>query len=228
MSTSAMYCRSCGKALSEEERAVPDTIYCAACAPAASAAQPSPPPPPPPQPAPLYVAPSGGAATTSGISPGLAFLLGLLPGVGAIYNTQYAKGLIHVFIFGLMISIANADIGNRELEPIFVMMTMAFYVYMPFEAYHTARRRMTGEVVDEFSSILPLRAGIGFPVAPVLLIATGVVFLLHNLEIIRIGQLLRYWPIFLIGLGCYMLWIRLTGAVAETQAMNHQEAPHEQ
>lgn len=227
MSTSAMYCRTCGKALSEEERAIPNTIYCADCAPAAAAAQPSAEPPPPPRPqSPLHYTPPPGPANNSGVSPGLAFLLGLLPGVGAIYNAQYAKGLIHVFIFGLMISIANIEGGNSDLQPIFVMMTMGFYIYMPFEAYHTARRRMTGEIVDEFSSILPLRAGTGFPVAPVLLIATGVIFLLHNLEIIRIGQLLRYWPLFLIGLGSYMLWVRLTGA--DTPPMNHQEARHEQ
>ena len=28
-----------------------------------------------------------------GASPGLAFLLGFIPGVGAIYNGQYVKGI---------------------------------------------------------------------------------------------------------------------------------------
>ena len=41
-------------------------------------------------------------------SPGFAFVLGLIPGVGAIYNGQYLKGLVHAIIFGLLISLANA------------------------------------------------------------------------------------------------------------------------
>ena len=33
---------------------------------------------------------------------------GMIPGVGAIYNGQYLKGLVHAVIFGLLISFANA------------------------------------------------------------------------------------------------------------------------
>ena len=50
MSTTAMYCRNCGKALSEEERAKPDTIYCADCAPAVKPVNPPAAPTPPPKP----------------------------------------------------------------------------------------------------------------------------------------------------------------------------------
>jgi len=32
------------------------------------------------------------------VSPGLALFLGLIPGVGAIYNGQYAKGMVHAII----------------------------------------------------------------------------------------------------------------------------------
>jgi len=38
----------------------------------------------------------------------------------------------------------------------------------------------------------------------------GLIFLLHNLDILRIGQILRYWPIALIGLGVYMLYERVS------------------
>jgi hypothetical protein len=82
---------------------------------------------------------------------------------------------------------------------------------MAFEAYHTAKRRQRGEPVDEFSSIMPRRKSSRFPVAPTILIAIGLLFLLHNLNIIRIGELLRYWPVALIGLGAYLLYERLSG-----------------
>jgi hypothetical protein len=32
-------------------------------------------------------------------SPGLAALLGFIPGVGAMYNEQYAKGIVHLMVF---------------------------------------------------------------------------------------------------------------------------------
>jgi len=141
----------------------------------------------------------------------LAFLLGLIPGVGAIYNAQYAKGLVHVIIFGLLISIVSSG-AAADFEPLFGFLIAIFYIYMPFEAYHTAKRRQLGQAVDEFSSILPLRAPArGFPVGPVLLIALGFLFLLNNLNLLRIERLIRYWPVLLIGLGGYMLYCRLTG-----------------
>lgn len=87
---------------------------------------------------------------------------------------------------------------------------------MAFEAYHTAKKRAAGISVDEFSSLAPMRR-IGFPVAPVLLIASGVVFLLNNLGVLRFSQLFRWWPLLLIGLGVYMLLMRLTGGGGEEQ-----------
>ena len=79
--------------------------------------------------------------------------------------------------------------------------------------------------MDEFSSLVPLRGGEAFPVIPILLIAFGVIFLLHNLEILRLYQILRYWPVFLIALGVYMLYLRMTGV--SPSAGVQQEAPHE-
>ena len=152
-----------------------------------------------------YTAPAGSAP-----SPGLAFILGLIPGVGAIYNGQYAKGLIHVVILGTLISILSSGAAGG-LEPLFGMLTALWVIYMPFEAYHTASKRLRGEPVDEFSSVVPLKyQTAGFPLAPVILIAAGVIFLLNNLEIIRLYQIFRYWPIFLILVGAYMLYTRLT------------------
>lgn len=190
------YCRTCGQPLcSECRRVAAGIVYCPQHLPAT---------PPPPVSAPPAPAPAGS-------SPGLAFLLGLIPGVGAIYNGQYAKGLVHVVIFGLLISLATSG-AAEGFEPLFGMLIAIFYIYMPFEAYHTARRRQLGQLVDEFSSILPLRSEAGgFPAGPVLLIALGVLFLLHNLDLLRIERLLRYWPVLLIGLGAYMLYCRLSG-----------------
>jgi TM2 domain-containing membrane protein YozV len=146
------------------------------------------------------------------VSPGLAFLLGLIPGVGAIYNGQYAKGIVHALILGFLISIMDSRTAG-SFGPMLAVLMAAFYIYMPFEAYHTAVKRQRGEPVDEFSSVLPLRrsrATRGFPVGPILLMALGVLFLLDTMEWVHIGDILRFWPIFLIGLGGYMLYLRVT------------------
>lgn len=213
--TAAAFCRQCGKALTEEEKAIPSTIYCAACAATQPTvempAHPGSAGPGIPPSAPL--SPSGAGtqpAVDNGISPGLAFLLGLIPGVGAIYNAQYAKGLIHVVIFGLLISIADSP-NSGDVTPIFATLIPSFVAYMAFEAYHTAKKRAAGHTVDEFSSLVPMRQT-GFPVAPVLLIASGVLFLLNNLGVLHFNQLFRWWPVLLIALGIYMLYVRLTGS----------------
>jgi Domain of unknown function (DUF5668) len=162
-----------------------------------------------------------------GASPGLAFMLGFIPGVGAIYNSQYVKGLIHVVILGLLIAIVNMD-ETAPLQPLFGMMIAVWVFYMAFEAYHTAKKRQMGEPVDEFSSIVPRHGQPSrFPLAPTVLIAVGLIFLLHNLDIVRFGQMLRYWPIALIALGVYMLYERLSGSLASPHAAPPREAVDE-
>jgi hypothetical protein len=221
------YCRECGKPLCEAcQRQADGTVYCEEHGPAGAAATwppPEPPPAPPPSASP-YTTPAPERTpytvppppppliiTDPGISPGLAFLLGFIPGVGAIYNGQYVKGIIHVFVFGLLIAIVSNDEAAANLQPLFGMLIAVWVFYMAFEAFHTAKRRQLGQPVDEFSSIVPRRGQPSrFPLAPTVLIAVGLLFLLHNLNIIRIGELLRYWPVALICLGVYMLYERLS------------------
>jgi putative Mn2+ efflux pump MntP len=54
-----------------------------------------------------------------------------------------------------------------------------------------------------------------FPVAPVILIALGVVLLLDNLGYLELRRILRYWPVLLIGLGVYMLMNRFAVTAKE-------------
>src|SRR5216683_170195 len=131
------FCRTCGKALCAECRRVAQgTVFCEEHAPPVSI--------------PNVITPSPQTAG-AGASPGLAFLLGLIPGVGAIYNGQYAKGLVHAIIFGLLISIVSSGGGAvGHLEPLFGILIAVWFFYMALEAYHTARRRQAGEPVDEF------------------------------------------------------------------------------
>ena len=212
------YCRVCGTPLEETTvRRAQGTIYCSEHVPAGSVTG----PPPLGDPASPYTAPPYHASAgqpprlteESSSSPGLAFGLGFIPGVGAIYNGQYAKGLIHVLLFGLIISILSTGAASG-FEPLLGMLIPCLIFYMAFEAYHTAQKRNAGQTVDEFCGLTTPRQGPGhsrFPAAPLVLIALGVLFLLNNLEILEFRRILRYWPGPLIVGGLYMLYERVSG-----------------
>ncbi len=206
------FCRSCGRALCADCRHTADgTVYCAEHAPAASTAA-----------GPRY-SPS---STTPHANPGIAFLLGFIPGVGAIYNGQYAKGLVHAVIFGLMISILSSQ-AIPGLEPLFGILLGVFVLYMPFEAYHTARRRNNGEQVEEFSSLFH-SAG-GHSTGAMALIIVGSIFLLNTLGIVEMHQIMRFWPVLLIAVGVNMLHSRISSAGRNTAsgADPNREVNHE-
>ena len=228
------FCRECGKPMcSECQRPALGSVYCDAHLPA------TPPPPPPPasdyRPAAPYVpvayatppasspytAPEGApytgqaapytgqAAPDDSVHPVLALLLGLIPGVGAIYNGQYAKGLVHAVVFGLLVS-AIANGHNGGMDALLGIMIAAWVFYMAFEAYHTARKRRYGVAVEEFSGQFDFKAGSGrFPAGAILLIGLGFILLLDTTDIISIDEFGKYWPVGLILLGVWLLYNRL-------------------
>ncbi|MBI3210881.1 MAG: hypothetical protein HYZ37_18505 [Candidatus Solibacter usitatus] len=208
------FCRSCGKGLNKESvRTHREVVYCEEHLPKqeeASSQWSA------PNPAPAPSIPS------SGVSPGFAFVLGLIPGVGAIYNGQFGKAVVHLLITALVCSMAGGHSGS--LETVFEMLVPVWFFYMAIEAYQTAKKRLAGEPLDEFSSIFPGQAAApGFPLLPVLLIALGVIFLLDNLGLLRINQLIPYaGPIFLIVLGAYMLYARLRNHSAASEVSHER------
>jgi hypothetical protein len=66
-----------------------------------------------------------------------ATVLGFIPGVGAMYNGQFFKALIHVVIFAVLINITTH-------YGIFGIFIGAWVIYQAFEAYHTAVARRDG------------------------------------------------------------------------------------
>lgn len=124
------YCRNCGKALCEEcKRDVMGAIYCEPCIATRLGHTPATIPPGP-------VAPQG-VRVQSPPNPIAAGLLGLVPGVGAMYNGNFAKAFAHVVIFVLLI-VATDRI------PIVGILIGFFVLYMAFEAYKTAEAKVHG------------------------------------------------------------------------------------
>jgi hypothetical protein len=221
----AAYCRTCGKPLCEQcKRDVRGVIYCEECLaarvgdPAMAGAVPPPPIPP---------APAGGA------NPVLAALLGFIPGVGAMFNGQFVKALVHVGIFILLIKLTD------ETNGLFGIGIAAWVFYMAFDAYHTARARQLGLPAPDFIGInrlfgikedpryaaAPVAAGEvaepqaethdrGVPAGAYWLIGLGCFFLLVNSGLfeIRWGRFL--WEFVVIGVGIYLGFGRWTGTTS--------------
>jgi hypothetical protein len=218
------FCRSCGKPVCGEcRRDAFGTVFCAEHLPAPAGVG-APPPPPAPGPGPSYAPPPPGAPgyIYADVSPGLALFLGMIPGVGAIYNGQYAKGLVHAVVFGVLVSIADA--AHHSGEFVFGMMAFSWWAYMVFEAYHTARKRRFGEPVDEYSSILNLRGGKEqMPVAGIALIVLGALMLLRTLNLFDFEYVARYWPVLLIAAGAYLLYGRFAHSGAPEEARHERQ-----
>jgi hypothetical protein len=135
--------------------------------------------------------------------PVVSLLLGFIPGVGAICNGEYFKAFLQVLVFGSLISLSNSS-EVADLGPIFEILTAAVYFYMPFEAYHIAKKRNLA--VQGITVVTPFER-IRFPDLWIgsLAVVAGAIFLINEFVAGTLGFVLRGWPLILIGIGVYNL-----------------------
>jgi serine/threonine protein kinase len=67
------------------------------------------------------------------------FLLGFIPGVGALYNRDYKKAAIHVAVFAVLSVVI--DMVPREFRDTLSWVRIAFFFYMAFDTYHTSQKK---------------------------------------------------------------------------------------
>jgi Domain of unknown function (DUF5668)/B-box zinc finger len=200
------YCRQCGTALCPTcARDVRGAVYCENClanlvgvAPQAPAGAPGA-GPLPGLPPPRRTAPPGSP------SPGVAMALGFIPGLGAVYNGEYIKGLIHVVVFGGIIALLTTDLPTG-LIVILAIGLGCFYFYMPVEAYRTARLHR-GEDLPQAN--LPMSFDGNRPIGAIVLIVLGALFLLGNLHLLEREWFSKAWPVGLILIGAWILMDRI-------------------
>lgn len=226
-STVTAFCRECGKGVcencAEPREGVP---YCRDCAPDLLEES-SPPPeqeyaaPPPPSRPSAAAAPPAAASMAEGPHPFLAGLLGFVPGLGAVYNGQYVKGVVHAAIFGMLIAISTTA-DHDAIPALMVPMVVFFVLYMPIEAVRTAQAIRRGEEVKEMSGIVGalFDAGNDSPVPGVLFIALGVFFLLFTLGVLDAELVFNAWPLIIVGLG---VW-RLYASVRKREELSRHES----
>ena len=132
------FCQTCGRTLTPESaRVVGRSVYCEPCLEARLGGSPNPPPPNPGPYSGVAGAPAWIPETPGTPNPGLATLLGFIPGVGAMYNEQYAKGIVHLIVFVLLVTISDS-------YGIFGIFIAGWEFYMAIDANHTARARRDG------------------------------------------------------------------------------------
>jgi len=190
LNDSVAYCAHCGRPLCEAcRREVKGTSYCETCLAARLQS-------------PLW----GSAGQHGGASsPGVALALGLIPGVGAIYNGQIIKAMVQVLLFGSLIALSHRTGG--PIGPIFGLGAAAFYFYMVIDSYQTAKARQLGQPTPEWFGLNEAR--VSTPMGATVLIALGVLFLLDNLGVHIFAQIGRFWPVLLIVLGVVLLQRRM-------------------
>lgn len=184
------FCRNCGKALCPAcAREVRGALYCEPCL------------------AGLVSTPeTAQPGTRSDVHPGVALALGFIPGLGAVYNGEYIKALIHVFVFGGLIAAQTSDVPGGYHAFLGIALG-CFYFYMPIEAYRTARARQAGEAAP--ASLV--EAGARRPMGAIVLVALGILLLLGNFGLLRWDWLAKGWPLALIVLGVWLLISRMRG-----------------
>lgn len=212
------FCRNCGKPMCPAcVRQVREVLYCEDCVaqvmgvpatqPATSAGGVAPGGVPPTG---YPAAPAAGrpAGTNVSSNPVVAFFLGLIPGLGAIYNGEYNKGLIHILVFAAMVVALSSGLDAGPTVALSLLLA-GFVVYMAIDASRTAKAKLEGRSTADPLETLSKE----WPVGPSILIGAGVLFLLNNFgffDYFRVRQL--FLPLVLIGVGFIMLRNRLGGS----------------
>jgi hypothetical protein len=135
-------------------------------------------------------------------SPFVALLLSFLtPGLGAAYNGQTSKALVHFTIFASFFQMATVTNGTA----FFVLGMVGTWLYAAVDAVRTAQLLRAGLAPDTEADVITKRL-YGNPLAwGALMVVLGTVFLLHTLFNVQlpVRQLL---PAVLVLLGAYMLF----------------------
>ena len=208
------YCRNCGKPMcSECVRPVRNALYCEECVARLMGIPAAPPvaiapagyqPPFPNEAAPVMPAAPGQLAPTGAANPAIAFVLGFFPGLGAVYNGEYNKALIHIVVFAAMIVGLSSGLDAGPTVALSLLLA-GFVFYMAFDAMRTAQARRGGTViVDPLESWSKQR-----PIGPIILIAAGGLLLLNNFDWFPFWRISRGWPLILIVVGILMFRNRM-------------------
>jgi len=137
-------------------------------------------------------------------SPLIATLLSFVPGLGAAYNGQTSKAIVHFSIFASFFQMAIVTDSVEYGLPLFVMGFFGTWLFSAVDAYRTAQLLRAGLAPDAEQDVIARRL-YGSPLAwGITLVVLGTIFLIHSIIGIRL-PIRQVLPVLLILLGAYML-----------------------
>ncbi len=134
-------------------------------------------------------------------SPFVATLLSFVPGLGAAYNGQTSKAIVHFAIFASFFQMAVITQGVL----FFILGVLGTWLFAAVDACRTAQLMRAGLTPETEEDVIARRL-YGNPFAwGLTLIVIGTVFLLHTLLGIQL-PIRELLPVALVALGAYMLF----------------------
>jgi hypothetical protein len=134
-------------------------------------------------------------------SPFVATLLSFVPGLGAAYNGQTSKAIVHFALFSSFFQMAVITQGVH----FFVLGVLGTWLFAAVDACRTAQLMRAGLAPDTEEDVIARRL-YGNPLAwGITLIIIGTVFLLHTLLGMQL-PVKKVLPVALVALGAYMLF----------------------
>ncbi|HVF56501.1 MAG TPA: hypothetical protein VM934_10145 [Pyrinomonadaceae bacterium] len=149
-------------------------------------------------------------------SPFVALLLSfIVPGLGAAYNGQTSKALVHFTIFASFFQMATVTDGTA----FFILGVIGTWLFAAVDAARTAQLIRAGLAPDAESDAIARRL-YGNPLAwAVTMITLGVIFLLHTIFGVRL-PVREFLPVVLLLLGAYMLFDYVRSRRGRRDAVN--------
>jgi len=139
----------------------------------------------------------------------VATLLSFVPGLGAAYNGQTSKAIVHFAIFASFFQMAVMTKGVH----FFILGVLGTWLFAAVDACRTAQLMRAGLTPETEEDVITRRL-YGNPFAwGLTLIVIGTIFLLHTLLGVQL-PIRELLPVALVALGAYMLfdYIRRRGA----------------
>lgn len=137
-------------------------------------------------------------------SPVVALLLSFVPGLGAAYNGQTSKAIVHFAIFASFFQLALVTQSVEFGLPLYIAGFFGVWLFSAVDAYRTAQLLRAGLAPDTEQDVIARRL-YGSPLAwGVTLMVLGTTFLVHSFIGIRL-PIRQVLPVLLLLLGAYML-----------------------
>ena len=131
-------------------------------------------------------------------APRRAGFCALIPGMGAVYNSEYLKALTFFAVFASLVMLGD------KVHGIFGFGASVFLVYTIFDSYRSAELRIRKRLEPGKALQDPQERDVTILGWGIFLVILGILFLLQN--IIPYYFLDRLWPLLFILLGVYLVY----------------------